>query len=214
MDQTLDVVRGRQILEISGREFRQAALAAERVVVDLGAGDGRWILRLARSRPNWCCLGIDANAAGMRETSWRASRKPQRGGAPNAWFVRAAVEALPDALDSIADEIYVQYPWGSLRRMLLHPEPDELAHLARIGRRGAAFRFTLNLPSGDLLGATELVVARDGHRADVYALAGLVIETVDDLHASPQTSWGKRLRDGRAAAAVVIAGRVAGLNRS
>ncbi len=199
---------------MSGRAFRQVARAAARVVVDVGAGDGRWILRLARSRPNWLCLGIDANAAGMRETSWRASRKPQRGGAPNAWFVRAAVEALPDALDMIADEIHVQYPWGSLRGMLLEPDPDRLAHLARIGRRGAAFRFTLNLNADDLLGATELVVARDGHRADVYALAGFVIETVDVLNASPQTSWGKRLRDGRAAATVVIAGRVAGLNRS
>ena len=93
----LHVVQGKRFEVVDGRELRRAAAAAERVVVDLGAGDGRWVYRRARAHPAWVGVALDANAAGMRETARRAGRKPARGGAANAWFIRAMVAALPPA---------------------------------------------------------------------------------------------------------------------
>ncbi|MBI2972427.1 MAG: class I SAM-dependent methyltransferase [Armatimonadetes bacterium] len=204
MDQKLDVVRGRRVLKISGREFRQAALAASRVVIDMGTGDGRWIYRLARAYPDWCCIGIDASAEAMRESSWRAARKPARGGASNAWFVRTAVEAPPSALCGLADAIHVQFPWGSLRRVLLQPDPGGLSHLACIGKPGAAFYFTMNVLPED-----QEAPGRDRRLVAAYARAGLIVERSNLRRASPQTSWGKRLGSGRAAPVLVIEGRIA-----
>ena len=93
----IDLVRGKKIERVAGLALRREAAAAERVVVDLGAGDGRWIFRIARAHPAWFCVGVDANADGISETARRAGRKPARGGAPNAWFLRAMVAALPAA---------------------------------------------------------------------------------------------------------------------
>lgn len=199
------VVRGRRVIPLDGNEMVQAARASQRVIVDLGTGDGRWTYRLARAHPEWCCIGVDANAAAMRESSWRAARKVARGGAPNAWFVLAAVESLPEALFSIADEVRVQYPWGSLRRMLLVSDRNGLDRIARIGKPGAKFHIALNLLAGD-----------PGQYADlpaIYARAGLEVRRLDVTTVSPGTSWGKRIGQGAPMPILVIEGRV-GLNGS
>jgi 16S rRNA (adenine(1408)-N(1))-methyltransferase len=62
------------------------------VALDLGTGDGRHVLALARARPDTLVIGVDANAAGMAEASRRAAR---RGTLPNALFAVAAAEHPP-----------------------------------------------------------------------------------------------------------------------
>ena len=118
------VVRGKKIERVAGLALRREAAA--RVVGDLGAGDGRWIYRIARAHPTWFCVGVDATTDGIRETARRAERKPTRGGAPNVWCIRAALEALPAALDGLVDEVHVPLPWGSLLRAVVAPAPETL----------------------------------------------------------------------------------------
>jgi 16S rRNA (adenine(1408)-N(1))-methyltransferase len=43
------------------------------VAIDLGTGDGRHVLALAAARPDTLVIGVDANAAGMAESSRRAA---------------------------------------------------------------------------------------------------------------------------------------------
>lgn len=174
------------------------AAGYERVVVDVGAGDGRWIYRLARAHPTWLCVAVDADAAAMRATSWRARRKPARGGAPNAVFLRMAAEALPDALERTADEVHVQYPWGSLLRAVTAPG-EVLSRIARVGKAGALLRVMVNASA---LGEE---VRPDALR-DAYEAAGVEITTLAWTQAAAATSWGRRVaRDGRA---LVIEGTV------
>ena len=192
------VVRGRRIIAPEGNEIVEAARASQRVVVDLGTGDGRWLYRLARAHPDWCCIGIDANADAMRESSRRAARKFARGGAPNAWFVLAAVVTLPEALFSIADEVHVQYPWGSLRQMLLASKEDGLDRVAQLGKHGATFQIKLNLLPQD--------PENYAHLSGVYARAGLEVERLALLRVSPETTWGRRIGQGRTMPVLVIEG--------
>lgn len=63
----------------------------------MGTGDGRLPYALAREAPERLFVGIDANAAGLRERSGRA----ERAGA-NVVYVRAAVEDLPPELAGYA----------------------------------------------------------------------------------------------------------------
>lgn len=205
MDARVCVVRGRQVITVDGDEVRRAAGRSRRVVVDLGTGDGRWIYRLARAHPDWYCIGIDANAAAMRQSSWRASRKPSRGGAANVLFILAAAEAPPEALFSIADEVWVQHPWGTLKRIVQAHDLESLQHVARIGKPGATFHVTLNLLVSDLMD--------QGHLTDAYASAGLEIQHLDASSIAPATSWGKRLGRGAPVPVLTIEARV-GLNGS
>jgi 16S rRNA (adenine(1408)-N(1))-methyltransferase len=62
------------------------------VTLDLGTGDGRYVLAAAAARPDMLVIGLDANAAGMAESSRRAAR---RGARPNALFAVAAAEHPP-----------------------------------------------------------------------------------------------------------------------
>jgi 16S rRNA (adenine(1408)-N(1))-methyltransferase len=93
------------------------------VVVDIGTGDGRFVLATARAEPRALVIGLDADASRMSEASRRAARKPGKGGLPNALFVVAAAESLPCELDGLVDAVTIQLPWGSLLRSVLVREP-------------------------------------------------------------------------------------------
>jgi tRNA G46 methylase TrmB len=62
------------------------------VAIDLGTGDGRYVLAAAAARPETLVIGLDASAAAMAEASRRAER---RGALPNALFAAAAAEHPP-----------------------------------------------------------------------------------------------------------------------
>jgi len=80
------------------------------VAVDVGTGDGRFPYLLASEDAHRLAIGIDALADPMGDRAATAARKPARGGRPNLVYVHAAVEALPDELAEVADEVYVQLP--------------------------------------------------------------------------------------------------------
>jgi 16S rRNA (adenine(1408)-N(1))-methyltransferase len=59
------------------------------MAIDLGTGDGRFVLAAAAARPDTLFVGIDANADGMRDASRRAAKLP------NALYAVAAAEHPP-----------------------------------------------------------------------------------------------------------------------
>ncbi len=134
----------------------------------MGTGDGAFVLRRARAEPRRLHVGIDANAEALREASRRAARKPKRGGAPHALFVRAAAEALPDELAGLANAVTVLLPWGSLLRGVAAPEPLVLAGLR-----------ALCAPGATLLVVTGYDPRRDPGTAGARPLAPLSRERLD-----------------------------------
>lgn len=104
----------------------------EGVVMDIGTGDGRFAYRTARENPNRFFIGIDANAKPLEKISMKATRKIQKGGAPNLLFVQAAIEDLPEEFDSAADEVHIHFPWGSLLQTVLAGEATVLQSLRRV----------------------------------------------------------------------------------
>jgi 16S rRNA (adenine(1408)-N(1))-methyltransferase len=110
------------------------------VVIDAGAGDGRWVLRRARAEPARFFIGLDSNAENLAESSHRASRKPQRGGTPNALYVHASAEDPPAELEGLAGELAVLLPWGSLLAAVAIPDQAVLAALAGLCKPRAELR--------------------------------------------------------------------------
>jgi tRNA G46 methylase TrmB len=72
-------------------------------VVDLGTGDGRYVLAVAAADPAALVLGLDASRDGLVEAAVRAARPSTRGGLANARFVVAAAPApaSPSLLGSL-----------------------------------------------------------------------------------------------------------------
>ena len=93
------------------------------MVLDLGTGSGKAVLRRARQRPEELVIGLDADARAMADASRRAAGPARRGGLPNALFVAASAEELPGIVAGRVDTLTIALPWGSLLRGLLDGEP-------------------------------------------------------------------------------------------
>jgi 16S rRNA (adenine(1408)-N(1))-methyltransferase len=157
----------------------------------------------ATACPDTLIIGVDASADGMAEASRRAARPAKKGGLPNALFVVAAAESLPAELDGRADALTVHFPWGSLLRGLLAPDPTMLSGLARVTRPGADLTILLsvtprdNIPGLDVLGERTLCALAPAYAAQGLLLVEARLAAAADLARSHST-WAKRLAAGSA----------------
>jgi tRNA G46 methylase TrmB len=87
--------------------------------MDLGTGDGAAVLRLARAEPCTLAIGVDTDAAALREVSHKAARKANL---PNALFLVADATDALRGLAGCLDELRITLPWGSLLRRVLEGE--------------------------------------------------------------------------------------------
>jgi 16S rRNA (adenine(1408)-N(1))-methyltransferase len=169
--------------------------------IDLGTGDGRYVLAAAAAQPDRLVVGVDANAAGMATASRRAAARPSRGRLSNALFVVAAAEALPAELDGVADLVTVHFPWGSLLRGLLGADPATMTGLTRVLRPGGTLQLLVSSTARDhSAGVAPIQAATLRALAESYATWGLAVTelrpaTVADVTAAHST-WGKRLGAG------------------
>jgi 16S rRNA (adenine(1408)-N(1))-methyltransferase len=124
---------------------------------------------------------------------------------PNVLFLQAAVEALPHELEGIADEVNVNFPWGSLLRAVATGDKLILDNLRRICSPKALLKVTIGLDAKK--DKTEIErLALPSLSADYtnwvlaarYKDSGFKIVETDNLaswdSAEFQTSWAKRLK--------------------
>jgi 16S rRNA (adenine(1408)-N(1))-methyltransferase len=179
-------------------------LTAGGVIVDIGTGDGRFVYQCARENPARFYIGIDANAKPLEKVSMKATRRSAKGGAPNVLFVQASVEDLPNELNTVADEIHVHFPWGSLLRSVAIGELRVLQGLRRLLVDGGLLEVViavdadrdrtevqrLGLPNISLDYLTSVLEPR-------YAASRLAMKEKGKLAASEwphlQSSWARRL---------------------
>jgi 16S rRNA (adenine(1408)-N(1))-methyltransferase len=173
--------------------------AHDRVVVDLGTGDGKFVVAAARAEPSALVVGIDADASSMVESSSRAAR---RQALPNAVFVVAAAESLPAELCAAADLVTVHFPWGSLLRGVVEGEPDIADQIASIAAPGARVELLLSARQSDRVSWLPRIDEEAVSRAcETFAAHGFRrvtarLATADEVAASRST-WAKRLGAGR-----------------
>jgi 16S rRNA (adenine(1408)-N(1))-methyltransferase len=194
------------------------------VTIDVGTGDGRAVLAAAAREPATLVLGMDANAAGMAEASRRASRRPARGGLPNAGFVVAAAESLPAELAGLACRVTVAFPWGSLLRGCVGLDAAVSAGLAGLVAPGGQLELLLAPAERDGLEAVPTSVDGLGAAA-ARTFAPLGFGMVPARTATPQelrasgSTWARRLGSaappgaGHRGSATGAEGRVAALVR-
>ena len=196
------IVTGRKITEINAETFADYQKKYPHITIDLGTGDGRFVYRSAKEEPNTLWIGIDPAVQGLRESSHKASRKPKRGGTPNALFVAASIERLPEELFGCADRIFVNYPWGSLLAAFVAPYPEELYHLSRLAKPEASIQILLNHSVFEDSEYMERLGLPSFSKKDVetrlspeLAKVGIIVQETKLFSGSPHahTSWGRRL---------------------
>ena len=178
------------------------------VLVDVGTGDGRYVLHAARTRPGWFVVGVDACRDNLRKASLKAPG--------NALYIIANALALPGELIGVASRVTINFPWGSLLAGLLDGSPKLMEGLAAIARPGAEMEIMLN--AGALAGAGH-TLALGGERVrsalfeagfDVGRATRLGVHDLRRCH----TTWARRLAYGRDPRAVYLQARYGSNNAS
>jgi hypothetical protein len=168
--------------------------------VDIGAGDGRYALHVARTCPDTFAIALEPSLDALRDTARALTRRAL----PNIALVVAAAESA--TLDRVVDEATVHFPWGALLDAVLGQRPDVLAAVARPLKVGASLRVLVSTIERD--GREPLSVGRLAALRTRYAAAGLEMRdvrpaTTADID-SAHSSWGKRLGAGRSRPAFVV----------
>jgi ubiquinone/menaquinone biosynthesis C-methylase UbiE len=107
------------------------------IIVDLGTGDGEFVSTLARANPDRFIIGLDPNQQGLENTSAKIYKKPGKGGLKNALFVLGSIESLPEELDGLANQIYINFPWAGLLKGLLLADAVVWNAIKRVCKPGA-----------------------------------------------------------------------------
>ena len=156
------------------------------------------MLRRAAREPQTLFVALDADAGAMNDASRRAARPSRRGGLGNVIFLVVAAEALPGALCSIADEVTVILPWGSLLAAVLDPASATFRGVAAVLKARGFLTFLVSAEERDKVAAAVELDADAAHRlARRHEAAGFeVLELRAGSRADVEwlsSGWGRRL---------------------
>jgi 16S rRNA (adenine(1408)-N(1))-methyltransferase len=197
------VVKGNKTIKKEAKEVFKSIEDFEKVVIDLGTGDGRFVYKNALVNPQTFYIGIDPSESQLKISA----RDVQRKKLSNILLVVGSIEHLPEELKNIADEIYVNFPWGSLLETFVKPNTENLINLAKILKKEGIIKVIfgydellepsetkrMGLPTIDLDYIKDVLTPK-------YKSVGLKISefgTFDRKAQKVETSWYKRLKSDR-----------------
>ncbi len=171
--------------------------------LDIGTGDGRYALHLARREPAHGVVGLDTC---LDHLAVHPRRVPE-----NVRFICADARAIPPELDGRAASLTVNFPYSSLLNGLLAGDEALLASLAATLAPGGHVAIRINARALTDTGTTLDEAGGRVERACRGVGLGQITTTVlegEDLRRFPST-WPKRIGFGRQPRAVQVAARVA-----
>lgn len=196
----MEIIRGKHASFFDTSALADKLTGYNRVHIDIGTGDGRFVQHIAQTRPNCFAIGIDACRENLREVSRRTPT--------NALFIIANALALPSELDGLATQVTINFPWGSLLEGLLADDPSLLTGLVRVARPDAVLEVRLN--AGALAEAGWSLEEGADQIREALAINGFDMRSpipmaVRDLRSFP-TTWAKRVAFGRDPRALYLHG--------
>jgi 16S rRNA (adenine(1408)-N(1))-methyltransferase len=172
-----------------------------RLVLDLGTGDGRYVHTLARSHTDWFVVGVDACRENLREHS--------RARLVNTLFVIASAHELPCEFSGLFSHVTINFPWGSLLKGLLAAEAGLMGGLLSVTRPEAQIEIHLNggalAEAGTRLeeGANTIYEIMGRHGWNIRSPRLMTSKALQSL----PTTWARRLAHGRDPRAMVLTGK-------
>ncbi len=187
----MEIIRGKHASFMDASALAAQTAGYDRVHIDIGTGDGRFVQHLAQTCPKLFVIGLDACRENLHAVSRRAPA--------NALFVIANACALPLELSGMAAHISINFPWGSLLEGLLNDHPALLDGLAMIAHPGAAINVRLNAGALAECGWSLEEGSKQVRRvlnANGFAMRAADMLAAHDLKDCP-TTWAKRIAFGR-----------------
>lgn len=198
----METIQGRRSLDLDLTGLAERLTNHNRVMLDLGTGDGRYVQYLAGNFPDAFVIGVDACRENLHEHS--------RTKLPNALFVIANAQELPHELNGLVSHITINFPWGSLLKSLLDGEPKFMRGLEDASCTRASLTVRLNggalVEQGWSLEAGAEQIYDNLIQASWHLKSPMFMEA-EALRGFP-TTWAKRLAFGRDPRAIQLSGYI------
>ncbi|MBI5842573.1 MAG: class I SAM-dependent methyltransferase [Chloroflexi bacterium] len=199
----METIRGKTSLDLDFNGLTERLAGYNRIILDLGTGDGRYVHFLADKFPGQFIIGVDPCRENLHEHS--------RAKLPNMLFVIASAQDLPRELTGLVSHVTINFPWGSLLDSLLTGDASLMCGLESISNSIASVDVRLN--GGALVEAGWALEAGAEQIYNNMIQAGWQVEppvmmNTDALRSFPST-WAKRLSFGRDPRAMMLSGWLA-----
>jgi len=172
----------------------------QRIIMDLGTGDGRYVRSLAEKNPDWFVIGVDSCRENLRKHS--------RSKLPNMLFVIASAQDLPREISGLVSQVTINFPWGSLLESLLAGDAALLNGLGSVSKPNAQIDIHLNggalAEAGTALDAGTQIIFDNIHRYGWHLKPPYLMDQ-QALRTFP-TTWARRLAHGRDPRAMALSG--------
>ena len=106
-------ILGNNTQNLNTQEIKKLALKFDRVHIDLGTGDGRYVFKSAQQNLKTFYIGLEPSEKQLRVYSKKALRSKLK----NCIFVVGSVERYPAELHGLATTVTIYLPWGSLLKI-------------------------------------------------------------------------------------------------
>ena len=199
----METIRGRKSLELDFNGLKERLAGHNRIILDLGTGDGRYVHYLADTYPDAFVIGVDSCRENLREHS--------QAKLVNMLFVIANAKELPRELNGLISHVTINFPWGSLLESLLSGDPALINGLGSVARPGASLELRVNAGALEEAGTTLESGAERIYNNALEAGWQIKHPVPMDIHTLRKypTTWAKRLAFGRDPRAVMMSGHFA-----
>ncbi|OGC45374.1 hypothetical protein A2V49_00770 [candidate division WWE3 bacterium RBG_19FT_COMBO_34_6] len=116
----MKIIKGKKILEITDLEFENIIKNFQKVYLDIGTGDGKFVYKNALEEKYILWVGLDPSQKQLEIFSKKINRKKMT----NCLLILGSIEILPVELNGKIDKIFVNYPWGSLLQAIIIPSRE------------------------------------------------------------------------------------------
>lgn len=184
-----------------GVSFADWSRRFSQVHLDLGTGDGTYVVRMARQRADFGVVGID--------TCLDHLRGAVRHYPANARFVRSDARALPEEFAGRFASVSINFPYGSLLDAIRDEDRALLDQVDRVAGDRASVEIVVNESAlaGLDIGFEEGRNMLQQFGQDLSGFRSSVTEmSVDDLRSFP-SAWSRKLGYGRQPRALRLTAR-------
>jgi 16S rRNA (adenine(1408)-N(1))-methyltransferase len=196
----METIRDKASHDLDLNELQERLANYNRINLDLGTGDGRYVHSLAAAFPDDFIIGVDS----CRENLYEYSRAKL----PNMLFIISNAQNLPYELNGLISHITINFPWGSLLEGLLMGDGRLMCGLGSITRPNTTIDIRLNGGALSEVGTaleTGAVRVQETMRAYGWRVSDPRSMKDCDLQNFPST-WSRRIAHGRDPRAISMRG--------
>jgi len=197
------VVTGDKKNEISKETFRNVCGKYEKVILDLGTGDGRFVFKNAIKNKSTLYIGLDPAEKQIQIYSKKSNRRRLK----NVLYVIGSLENLPEELYSTVDKIFINLPWGTLLEKIVKSNETYTNELFKILKKNGEieiiFGYVPELEPSETERLGLPVIENESDVLKAFSTFKKIFEVIEmkrllkDELEKIETTWAKKLKFGK-----------------